>query len=102
VSAVEQLAATPAFRDTVAKVTSQIGNHHLAFSIINGDSAAFEQGRAVTIHLGLFDTHNLTWKWITKVEDTKGRLSKWEVTSSSMISNSFAAARNLRGPASEK
>ncbi len=101
-SAVEQLAATPAFRDTVAKVTSQIGNHHLAFSIINGDSAAFEQGRAVTIHLGLFDTHNLTWKWITKVEDTKGRLSKWEVTSSSMISNSFAAARNLRGPASEK
>jgi len=36
-----------------------------------------------------FDTQNLTWKWITKTSVQKGKLGRWELASSTMVSNSF-------------
>jgi hypothetical protein len=102
VSAIEQMGRNPEFKKVVTKITNELGNHHLAFSIIDGDSTTFAEGKPVRIHFGLFDTKNLTWKWITKVEDKKGMLSKWEVSSSAMISNSFEKAKSLRAPASAK
>lgn len=101
-SAIEQLSNSPEVKKAVAKITSKTGNHHLAFSIINGDAKSFEAGQPISIHIGLFDTKNLTWKWITKVQDKKGMLSKWEVTYSAMVNNSFDAVQNLRQPASQK
>ena len=47
------------------------------------------------IHLGYFDSENLTWRWITKIEDTKGTIGDWRATSNMMVNNSFDIAAKL-------
>lgn len=94
VSAIEQMHQNPKFRDLIAKITGTVGAANLAFAIVNGGSTEYDNGQPVNLHLGFFDVRNMTWKWITKVEDTKSMFfGKFEVSAMQMVSNSFSTAR---------
>lgn len=95
VSAFEQMHRDPKFRDLIGKLTGAVGAANLAFAIVEGGSTEYDNGESVRLHLALFDVRNMTWKWITKVEDKKGILpwGKFEVSAMQMVGNSFATAR---------
>ena len=94
VSVFEQMHQDPKFRDVIAKITGAAGAANLAFAIVNGGSTEYDNGQPVRLHLAIFDVRNMTWKWITKVEDTKSMFfGKFEVSAMQMVSNSFSTAR---------
>jgi len=96
-SMVEQLHKNKKIREFIKKVTSKFGNYHFAFAITDGGSKTFDNGQPVRLHVGLFDSANLTWKWITKIQDKKGTLSfgGYDASSMSMVSNSFDLIEDL-------
>ena len=107
VSSLEQLLKNPMFRNFTTQVTKQLGNYHFALAIVNGDEASYNSKNPVRVHIGLFDSTNLTWKWITKIEDQKGIVGNWEASSLMMVNNSFDLINKLektatRDIASEK
>jgi len=108
VSAVEQLHKDKRIRNFVKKVTSKFGNFHFAFALTQGGKKSYDNGKPVYLNIGLFDSANMTWNWITKIEDKKGSLSfgGYDGASMSMVSNSFDLIKDLaskeRMPASKK
>lgn len=95
ISIIEQLHKNQKIRDALSEITAKLGNHHLGFSIINGGSEEFSQDKKISIHTGIFDTKNLTWKWITKIEDKKDKISNWDIFHSTLIANSFEYSKNI-------
>jgi hypothetical protein len=112
VSMAEQKGEAPVTREYIKAVTDKVGNYNLAFTIVEGGPDQYKSGEVVRIHLGLFDTKALTWKWITKLEDKKGLFGDWRAASLAMVSNSFDTAKQVdrskvnmapeRAPASEE
>ncbi|MBT3586443.1 MAG: hypothetical protein HN509_16160 [Halobacteriovoraceae bacterium] len=108
ISAVEQLHKNPKVRKFISKVTKKFGNYHFALAIENGGPKYYKDGKPVLLHIGLFDSKNMTWKWITKIKDQKGTLSfgGYDGASMGMVSNSFDLIEKLeegaRTPASKK
>ena len=108
VSQVEQLHKNPRIRKFISRVTKKFGNYHFAFAIENGGPKFYENGKPVLLHIGLFDSKNMTWKWITKIQDKKGTLSfgGYNASSINMVSNSFDMIETLeksgRKPSSQK
>jgi hypothetical protein len=94
-SAIEQMHKDPKMREYISKVTSTVGDYNLAVAIVDGGKAEYEAGTPVHIHLGYFDTKNLTWKWITKIEDKKGPIGNWVASSTAMVTNSFETAKKV-------
>ena len=95
VSAVEQLHKNEEVRKLIGEITSKLGNYNFSLAIVNGGKQEFDQKQPVRIHLGYFDSENLTWRWITKIEDTKGTIGDWRATSNMMVNNSFDIAAKL-------
>ncbi len=80
---------TPELRALLAALTAKLGNYDIALAIVSGGKAEFDSGAPVRLHIGCFDTETLAWKWITRTAATKGKVSKWEVDSIGMVSDSF-------------
>lgn len=94
------------FKKFVKLLTDKLGNYDLAMTLVHGDEKIYNAGQPVRVHLGYFNTKTLTWKWITKIQDTKGPIGNWTAAYGQLVSNSFdslkevhTASRNL---ASEK
>lgn len=110
-SAAEQTGKSTAITEYVKAITAKTGNFNLAFTIVEGGPDQYKAGEVVRVHLGLFDTKAMTWKWITKLEDKKGMFGDWRAASAAMVSNSFDVAKKVdrsrvnmatqRSPASE-
>jgi len=88
-SSVEQLSQNPKIKEAIGMITSKLGNYNLALAIIDGGEKEFAAGSEVRLHIGLFDSQNMTWKWITKAVTRKGKLSRWEVASTTLVQDSF-------------
>ncbi|MEI7529337.1 MAG: tetratricopeptide repeat protein [Elusimicrobiota bacterium] len=80
---------TPELRTLLAALTAKLGNYDIALAMVSGGKAEFDSGAPVRLHIGCFDTETLAWKWITRTAATKGKVSKWEVDSIGMVSDSF-------------
>lgn len=107
VSALEQLHKDEKVREFLSTVTKQFGGYHFALAIVNGSKEAYDNKTPVNVHIGLFDSQNMTWKWITKIEDKKGMWGDWRASSQMMVTNSFDLIKKLeatpsRTTASEK
>ncbi|MCX5791103.1 MAG: tetratricopeptide repeat protein [Elusimicrobia bacterium] len=79
----------PQLRALLAPLTAKLGNYNLALAIVSGGKAGFDSGVPVRLHIGCFDTETFAWRWITRTAATKGKVSKWEVDSIGMVSDSF-------------
>lgn len=91
----EQQGQSSMLREYVKAVSAKTGNYNLAFTIVEGGPDQYKAGEVVRIHLGIFDTKALTWKWITKLEDKKGMFGDWKAASLAMLSNSFDVAKKV-------
>lgn len=89
VSSIEQLGNNPNFKKFVTEITDKLGNYQFALAIVSGGESEYNAGQPVYLHLGLFDTKNLTWRLITKIEAKKTAVSNWKVDSQLMVANSF-------------
>jgi len=89
VSGIEQLVSNPNFKKLVTDVTDKLGNYQFALAIISGGEAEYNAGQPIYLHLGLFDTKNLTWRLITKIETKKTAVGNWKIASQVMVANSF-------------
>lgn len=87
----------PKIRKFVSQVSSKLGNYHFALAIVNGDKKTYDAKKNVTLHIGVFDSKNVTWKWITKIKDKKGMIGNWTASSISMVNNSFSLVKKLEG-----
>ena len=94
-SAIEQLHKNPKIREFITQVTSKLGQYHFALAIIKGDEKTYDAKNEVNLHIGVFDTQNLTWKWITKITDKKGIVGNWTASSLTMVNNSFSLVKEL-------
>ncbi len=94
-SAEEQQGKSSARAEYVKALSAKTGNYNLAFTIVEGGPDQYKSGEVVRIHLGIFDTKALTWKWITKLEDKKGMFGDWRAASAAMLSNSFDVAKKV-------
>jgi hypothetical protein len=95
VSAIEQLHKNPKIREFISQVTSKLGQYHLALAIVRGDENSYNAKSEVHLHIGVFDTQNMTWKWITKITDQKGKIGNWTTSSLAMVNNSFDLVKKL-------
>jgi hypothetical protein len=95
ISAVEQISQNEVAKKFVSEVTNKFGNFQFALAIVSGNEASYNSGNPVYMHIGLFDTKNLTWKLITKIEVKKGAVGNWKVDSQLMISNSFEEIKRI-------
>ncbi len=95
VSKLEQLHKDPKVRDFLATVTKQFGGYHFALAIIDGSQESYDSKTPVNVHIGLFDSQNLTWKWITKIQDKKGIFGNWGASTQLMVNNSFELINEL-------
>jgi hypothetical protein len=95
VSALEQLHKDPKVREFLSTLSKQFGGYHFALAIINGSQQSYESKSPVNVHIGLFDSQNLTWKWITKIQDKKGIFGNWAASTQVMVSNSFDLIKEL-------
>lgn len=68
------------------KVTEKYGPHSIGFAIANGGKVRFKDGKPVYLHLAVFDTQHMTWKWVTKV---RGNGDNWNSTTSNMVKYGF-------------
>jgi hypothetical protein len=89
VSEIEQSISDPKVKKFVNEVSKKLGNHQFALAVISGGKAEFDAGGEIHLHLGLFDTKNMTWKLITKIETKKGLVSDYKVASQMLIAKSF-------------
>ncbi len=95
VSLVEQLHKDPKINQAVSTITNKFGKFNFGAALIVGNASDYENKREIRIHLGLFDSGALTWKWITKIADTKGPYGNWTAASSLMVTNSFDLAKKV-------
>jgi len=95
VSAIEQIIQNESVKNFVLQVTDKLGNFQFALAIISGGEKEYKSGKPIYLHIGLFDTKNLTWRLITKIETQKGAVGNWKVASQSMISNSFEEIKKM-------
>ena len=95
VSAVEQISQNEVAKKFVAEVTNKLGNFQFALAIVSGNEESYKNGDPVFLHIGLFDTKNLTWKLITKIEVKKSAVGNWKVDSQLMVSNSFEEIKKI-------
>ena len=95
VSMVEQISKNETAKKFVSQVTDKFGNFQFALAIVSGGEAEYNAGQKIYLHIGLFDTKNLTWRLITKIETQKGAVGNWKVASQSMISNSFEEIKKM-------
>ena len=95
VSMVEQIAKNETAKKFVSQVTDKLGNFQFALAIVSGGEAEYNAGQKIYLHIGLFDTKNLTWRLITKIETQKGAVGNWKVASQAMISNSFEEVKKM-------
>ena len=95
VSLVEQIHKNPKIREFISQVTSKLGQYHFALAIVAGDEKAYNDKKEVRIHIGVFDTQNLTWKWITKITDKKKFIGNWSASSMLMVNNSFDLVKKI-------
>lgn len=94
-SLVEQLHKNAKIRKFISAITSKFGNYNFALALISGGEKEYDGKKPVNLNIGMFDTENLTWKWITKIETTKGLFGNWMAASGSMVSNSFNRIEEL-------
>ncbi len=99
VSAIEQVASNPAVKNFASQITEKFGNYQFALAIISGGEAEYNSGNSIYLHLGLFDTKNLTWRLIAKIETKKGAAGNWQVASKAMIANAFDAFKKANDKA---
>lgn len=99
VSAVEQIHKDPKVREFLSQISSKLGNYHFALAIVDGSNEKYESKTPVNLHIGLFDSTNMTWKWITKIQDKKGMVGNWAASSQLMVNNSFDLIKKLEQPA---
>ena len=92
---VEQISKNETAKKFVSQVTDKFGNFQFALAIVSGGEAEYNAGQKIYLHIGLFDTKNLTWRLITKIETQKGAVGNWKVASQSMISNSFEEIKKM-------
>ena len=95
VSAVEQIAKNKTAKKFITKVTNKFGKFQFALAIISGGEAEYNAGQKIYLHVGLFNTSNLTWRLITKIETQKTPIGNWKVASQAMIHNSFDAIKKM-------
>ena len=67
-----------ALKTLLTTITKQFGNVNLAFTMCDATPAQYEAGKKVRLHVGYFDTENMTWKVITKLSTQKEEKSAWE------------------------
>ncbi len=99
----EKFTSSPWMKKLVSNVTNKFGNYHFAFAISNGSKKRYTKGKPVYLHMALFDTKKMTWKWITKVKSSKS--ANWTTSTVSMVKSSFDTIEKIekssRAPASE-
>ena len=89
ISMIEQMTKDPKIKDFIGKITDKLGNYHLSLAIVQGNKESFDSKQPVRVHLGFFDTKAMTWKWITKIEDTKKIVGNFDASTMMMVDNSF-------------
>jgi hypothetical protein len=89
VSMVEQITKDPKMKEFLGKITEKLGNYHLSLAIVSGDEKSYDAKNPVNVNIGFFDTKAMTWKWITKIEDKKGFVGKFDASAMMMVNNSF-------------
>ena len=94
-SAIDESAKNPKVKKFVADVNKKLGNYQFVIAILSGSQADYDSGNPVSLHLGLYDTKNTTWKLITKTETKKMIGVKWEVASKALIAKGFSELKKL-------
>ena len=102
VSAIEQILQSESVKKFVSEVTGKFGNFQFALAIVSGGEAEYNAGQKIYLHIGLFDTKNLTWRLITKIETQKGAVGNWKIASQAMIFNSFEEIKKMTVNAESK
>jgi len=102
VSMVEQIAKNETAKKFVSQVTDKFGNFQFALAIVSGGEAEYNKGDKIYLHIGLFDTKNLAWRLITKIETQKGAVGNWKLASQAMISNSFEEIKKITANSESK
>jgi hypothetical protein len=95
VSQIEQTISDPKVKKFVNEIAEKLGNYQFAVAIISGGKTQFDAGQEVHLHLGLFDTKNMTWRLITKAEEKKGLVGNWKAESQMMIAKSFNEIKKM-------
>lgn len=95
VSAIEQISQNETIKKFADKIINKFGDFPFALAIVSGGEAEYNSGQPVSLHIGLFDAKNLTWRLITKIEVKKGPVGNWNLASQSMISNSFDMIKKM-------
>jgi len=92
-SAVEQIASDGKLKDAVRMITGKIGGYNMGVAMIDANDKDFISGKPVHLNIGIFDTRNMTWKWIAKGVTEKGRLGRWEMASAMLVRENFKAVK---------
>lgn len=94
-SAIEESSKNPKVKKFVADVNNKLGNYQFVIAVLSGSQADYDSGNPVSLHLGLYDTKNTTWKLITKTETKKMIAVKWDVASKALIAKGFSEFKKL-------
>lgn len=89
ISAMEQTFKDPKIKSFIETVTSKLGKYHFAVGIMEASEKAYDDKNPVKLHIGLFDSGAMTWKWITKIEDKKSVVGNFNASVMMMVNNSF-------------
>lgn len=92
---VTHLKSDPGFARYVSMFSSEVGNHDLAFAVVDGEREQFEKQKPVYLYLGVFDIKTMSWKWITRTQGRKGLFAPWETASVDLVSDGFEATPRL-------
>lgn len=90
-SALERNKAVKKFAKVISK---KFGDGAFALALAFQDKKAFEAGGVLRVHMGLFDTKKLTWKWITKNSYAKSLVPlPYETVLQDLVSQSYEALK---------
>jgi hypothetical protein len=94
-SAIEESSKNPKVKKFVADVNNKLGNYQFVIAVLSGSQTDYDSGNPVSLHLGLYDTKNTTWKLITKTSTKKMIGVKWDIASKALIAKGFNEFKKL-------
>ncbi len=95
VSAIEQISRNENIKKFAGEIIGKFGEFPFALAIVSGGETEYNAGQPVSLHIGLFDAKNLTWRLITKIEIKKGSVGNWKMASQAMILKSFDMIKKM-------
>jgi hypothetical protein len=94
-SSINTNAKNPKVKKFITEVNKKLGNYQFVVAVLSGSQSDYDSGNPVSLHLGLYDTKNSTWKLITKTTTKKMIGINWKTASQSLIAKGFSEFKKL-------